>query len=98
MQNPLAYARRRMEAFGVWLRIEGLNGCLPVRIGAEGNALFLEQAGIPVVRDARDRLLHRNASTYLNWPIYMHCFWLVLLTAAGVDLWRIKTASPIFCI
>jgi hypothetical protein len=96
MQNPLAYARHRMEAFGFLLGIEGVNGCLPLCIGAEGNALFLEQAGIPAVRDARDRLLYRIASTYFNWPIYRHWFWLLLLLATGVALWRVGMASVIF--
>ena len=96
MQNPLAYARHRMEAFGFLLGLEGVNGCLPLCIGTEGNALFLEQAGIPAMRDARDRLLYRIASTYFNWPIYRHWFWLLLLMAAGVALWRVGMASAIF--
>ena len=95
-QNPLTYASHRMEAFGLLLGFDGVNGCLPLTFGVEGDALFLEQAGIPAVRDARDRLLHRIASTYFNWPIYRHWFWLLLLMAAGVALWRVGMASAIF--
>jgi hypothetical protein len=96
IQNPLAYASHRMEAFGFLLGLEGVNGCLPLCIGVEGNPAFLEQSGIPAVRDARDRLLYRIASTYFNWPIYRHWFWLLLLMAAGGNLWRIGVHSAIF--
>lgn len=95
-QNPMSYLRHRLEAFGFLLNVEGIDGCLPLCIGVEGNPDFLKQSGIPAVRDARDRLLYRVAATYFNWPIYRHWFWLLVLMAAGGNLWRIGVHSAIF--
>jgi len=97
-QNPLAYARHRLEAFGHLLGFQGIAGCLPLCSGSEGNTEYLERSGIPAGRDARDLLLYRIAAACFDWPIYRHWFWLLLSAAAGIVLWRTRATFTGFAV
>jgi hypothetical protein len=79
--------------WGVFLSVTDFNGvqyCLPVHIGVDGNSEYLRAAGVAEGRDARDQLVYDIAIRYRDWPVYRHWAYALLLVAGLVAGWRAR--------
>lgn len=82
--EPAAFLGHKWEAFRNVLDLNGLQGCLPLHIGVDGNSDYLRAVGITEGRDARDLVVYAIASAFFDWPLYRHWFYaLALLLAAA---------------
>ncbi|WP_085710803.1 MULTISPECIES: hypothetical protein [unclassified Pseudomonas] len=86
LQNPEAYIHHRLQSYATLLGLKGIEGTLPVHIGVDGNPQYLKAVSLEIGVNQRSHLLYSIASTFFDWPIYRHAFWLglmVLVSAAG---------------
>lgn len=79
VQNPGAYFEHRLQSYATLLGLKGIEGTLPVHIGIDGNPEYLKAVGMNVETGVRSHLLYRFASSFFDWPIYRHIFWLGLM-------------------
>lgn len=84
--EPKAFLDHKWDAFRAVLDLNGLQNCLPVHIGVEGNSDYLRSVGIAEARNTRDLLIYRVASWFFYWPIYRHWFYLLALLGAVVAI------------
>ena len=93
-QRWMALARAEFPAFvrhkfAVWssiLDINGVEACLPVHVGIDGNLENLRQIGFEPGQDARDRAIYGYSRMILDWPIFRHFAYLGALLAGLVLL------------
>lgn len=97
-QNPQAYMTHRLLAYGKLMGLRGLEGTLPIHIGVEGNASYLNQVGIETGRSQRTQLIYDIARYYFSWPIYHHVFWLLALVAVIVIGFKVRPAKVLLLI
>ena len=75
--------------------MRGIEKCLPVHIGVDGNNEYLKAVGITPTRDSRDMLVYTLASKFFQWPVYRHWFYALGLLAA-VAVLALVTLPPRF--
>jgi hypothetical protein len=83
--EPGAYLAHRLSVFRALTDVDGVDNCLPVHIGIDGNSEYLRAAGVREGIDARDQALFDFVQHVRGWPLYRHWFYLlglVVLVAA----------------
>jgi hypothetical protein len=83
--EPGAYLAHRLSVFRALTDVDGVDNCLPVHIGIDGNSEYLRAAGVREGVDARDQALFDFVQHVRGWPLYRHWFYLlglVVLVAA----------------
>lgn len=83
-QNPGAYLKHRAVVYATLLGLRGMKGTLPVHVGIDGNPEYLKGVGLTQGQGPRAREVYRFASSFFNWPIFRHIFWIVVAAAALV--------------
>lgn len=83
-QETNAFLRHKLATYKTVLDVGGVDGCIPVHIGVDGNNEYLQAVGIVPARDSRDLFVYGLASKYFDWPIYRHWFYVLGLLAATV--------------
>jgi hypothetical protein len=93
--EPKAFLDHKWDTFRAVLDLNGLQGCLPVHVGVDGNSDYLRSVGIAESRDARDVLVYRIASRFFDWPVYRHWFYLLALLVALVAIAVVRLPARI---
>ncbi|VVP74748.1 hypothetical protein [Pseudomonas fluorescens] len=78
-QNPSAYLQHRTNAYAALLGLHGIAGTLPIHVGIEGNSTYLASVGMSLGTNKRSQLLYQIATSFYQWPIYKHIFWMITL-------------------
>jgi hypothetical protein len=84
--EPSAFLHHKLAAFSMILDLGGIERCLPIHIGVDGNEDYLRATGLTAGRHARDLLDYSLASKFFGWPIYHHWFYLLALVGALITL------------
>jgi len=93
--EPRALVEHRIKVFETVLDLNGIDRCLPVHIGIDGNEAYLREVGMATGRSARSLAIYDFAMKFKSWPLYRHwCYGLSLL-AALVVIWRARLAPRI---
>lgn len=82
--DPSAYLLHRRRAFAALLDISGVDQCLPMTVGIEGNPKYLESIGLSAGTNSRAQMLYRVGSRFFTTPVFRH--WVNVIWLAGLLL------------
>jgi hypothetical protein len=85
-QETGAFLEHKWVTFRTVLGLNGVESCLPIYIGVDGNSDYLRAAGVAAGRDGRDRAVYDMASYFDDWLIYRHWVYVSVLLAGMVAL------------
>ena len=85
-REPGAYLGHKWDVYRSVLTLNGLQGCLPLHVGVDGNSDYLRAVGIAEGRDARDLVVYALASAFFGLPLYRHWFYVLALLGATVAM------------
>lgn len=91
--EPKAFLKHKWDAFGTLLDLNGIQGCVPIYVGVNGNIDYLHSVGITNINsiDVRDHFVYQLAARFLDWPLFRHWFYLLALLGAFITI----TVNPL---
>ena len=90
-ERPSVYLYVKARQFAWLIGVYRLDKCLPLHVGVEGNAQYLEAAGISVGIDRYDQQLHDAGIWIRRLVLHRHWFYLAILLVCVASLaasWR----------
>lgn len=85
-QETDAFLEHKWVTFRTVLGLNGVEGCLPIYMGVDGNTDYLRAAGVAAGRDGRDLAVYDIAGYFDDGLIYRHWAYVLVLMAAMVAL------------
>lgn len=91
LERPGVYLDVKARQFSWLIGMQRLDKCLPLHVGVEGNAQYLQAAGMQTGLDRHDQQLYQLGIWSRHLVLYRHWFYLAMLLVCAVYLattWR----------
>ncbi|GJH26018.1 hypothetical protein [Caballeronia novacaledonica] len=87
--HPMAYVRHRVSSIMSLLDLRDINKCLPIQVGVEGAAEYLEHLNLRAESSARARFLYSKLRTMFAYPVWRNWLYVAIMAiVTGILLFK----------